>query len=321
MKFTRTLITLALGLVLSAGILPLSAAAAQETMYGIGFVTGDSLRLRAQADTNAQILANAPRNDCVAVIAKEGQWYKVSYNLTVGYMHQDYLDVLTKENAELGYGKITGTNVNLRSGPSTAHAVVETADSGEKCYIIGLNEGWYKVLFQGKTCYVRSDFVELTEIPYENQASPNTPQYFRRGKPIGALPGASGSASSGSVTGADILAEAEKHLGAPYVNGGTTPSGFDCSGFVYYVLCQMGISTSRMIGDMAAQGTAVDKSQLEPGDVVIFSNTYGRGLSHVGIYAGDGQFIHAPNSRSTVSYSDLTTGYWSDHYHSARRMS
>jgi len=54
---------------------------------------------------------------------------------------------------------------------------------------------------------------------------------------------------------------------------------------------------------------------------VFFANTYGSGLSHVGIYAGNGQFIHAPNSRSVVSYSDLTTGYWANHYYGARRMS
>lgn len=90
---------------------------------------------------------------------------------------------------------------------------------------------------------------------------------------------------------------------------------------MYYVLGQVGYPSSRMIADMANQATAVEKAELKAGDVVIFANTYGRGLSHVGIYAGDGQFIHSPNSRSTVSYSDLISGYWSDHYYSARRMS
>lgn len=183
MKFTRTLLTLTLVCILSISILPLSASAAEETVYGIGFVKGDSLRLRAQASTNSTIIANAPRNDCVVVLAKEGAWYKVNYNLNVGYMHSDYLNVLTKENAELGYGKITGTNVNLRSGPSTAHSVAATADNGEKCYIIGLNEGWYKVIYNGTTGYIRSDFLELTEIPYENQASPNSPNISAMARP------------------------------------------------------------------------------------------------------------------------------------------
>lgn len=326
MKITRTLITLTLALIITIGVLPLSASAAQETMYGIGFVKGDSLRLRSQPSTDAEILSEAPRNDCVVVIAKEGQWYKVNYNLEVGYMHEDYLDVLTRENAELGYGQITGTDVNLRSGPSTGHSVVAKANTGDKCYIIGLNEGWYKVLYNGNTCYVRSDFLELTEIPYENQASPNSPKYFRQGKAIGSLPSGqtpsnpSTSDAPVNASGSDILAEAQKYLGTRYVYGGASPSGFDCSGFVYYVLKQLGFTSYRMLEDQITLGTAVDKSDLEVGDVVFFANTYGSGISHVGIYAGGGQFIHSPNSRSVVSYSDLTTGYWSNHYYAARRM-
>ena len=93
-------------------------------------------------------------------------WYKVNYNLQVGYMHADYLNVLTRENAELGYGKVNGSGVNLRSGPSTGHRSVATAAKGSKCYILGLNNGWYKVIYNSSICYIRSDFVDLTEIPY-----------------------------------------------------------------------------------------------------------------------------------------------------------
>ena len=67
-------------------------------------------------------------------------------------------------------------------------------------------------------------------------------------------------------------------------------------------------------------GTYVEKSSLQPGDIVFFSGTGTSGISHVGIYAGGGQFIHAPNSRTTVSYSDLTNGYWANHYYGARRI-
>ena len=72
-----------------------TAFAAEETMYGIGFVNASSLRLRSEPDANSATLVYAPRNDCVAVISKSGEWYKVNYNLQVGYMHQDYLKVLT----------------------------------------------------------------------------------------------------------------------------------------------------------------------------------------------------------------------------------
>lgn len=323
MKIIRNISTLALAVMLSAAALILPALAAENTMYGIGFVNATSLRLRSQPDTSSATLVQAPGNDCVAVISKEGQWYKVNYNLQEGYMHESYLTVLTKENAELGYGMVTGDGVNLRSGPSTSYGSVAVASEGARCYILGLNEGWYKVLYNGKTCYIRSDFLELTEIPYENQASPNTPQYYRHGKAIATLSSDSGSASGSNGSGAggsEILAEAQQYLGSPYVSGGASPDGFDCSGFVYYVLKQCGYAPYRTPSDQYRMGTAVDKSDLQPGDIVFFAGTYASGISHVGIYAGNGRFIHSPNSRSTVSYSSLTSGYWAEHYYGARRM-
>ena len=334
MKITRKIMTLVLALVLSVSTLSITASAAGNTMYGIGFVNASSLRLRSEANTNSTILATAYRNECVAVISKSGEWYKVNYNLQEGYMHEDYLTVSTKENAELGYGKVTGSGVNMRSGPSTSYTVAAVSSKGDKCYIIGLNNGWYKVIYNGKICYIRSDYVELTEIPYENKASSNSPKFFRLGKSTGVAPSASAlngatasnsSASSGSTAasanGTQILAEAKKYLGCPYAAGGASPSGFDCSGFVYYVLKQLGCSPYRTPSAQYQMGTSVSNSDLQVGDIVFFYGTYASSISHVGIYAGNGQFIHAPNSRSTVSYSDLTSGYWANHYYGARRVS
>ena len=316
MKIIRNLLTLTLALVLAAGCIPLSASADSNIMHGIGFVNATSLRLRSSAATTASTLDTAVRGECVAVIAKEGDWYKVSYNLQKGYMHSDYLTVNTKENAELGYGKISGAGVNLRTGPGTSFSVAAVAQSGNMCYILGINEGWYKVIFEGKTCYIRSDFVELTEIPYENPDSPNAPKYYRGGKSIAAA--SSASTVPVSVTGSQILAEAQKYLGCPYRAGGASPSGFDCSGFVYYVLKQLGLSPCRTPSDQYKMGIKVDKADLQVGDLVFFGS--GSSITHAGIYAGSGQFIHAPNSRSTVSYSDLTTGYWAQTYCGACRV-
>lgn len=315
MKIIRNLLTLLLTLVLVIGSIPLSASAAGTVMYGIGFVKGISLRLRSSAATTASTLDTAARGECVVVISKEGDWYKVNYNLQEGYMHSDYLTANTKENAELGYGQITGAGVNLRTGPATSYSVAAVSGNGDRCYIIGINDGWYKVLFQDKTCYIRSDFVELTEIPYENPDSPNSPKYYRGGKAIGNA--SSASAVPVSVTGSQILAEAQKYLGCPYRAGGASPSGFDCSGFVYYVLKQLGLSPYRTPSEQYQMGTSVEKTALRVGDLVFFGS--GR-ITHSGIYAGNGQFIHAPNSRSTVSYSDLTTGYWAQNYYGACRV-
>lgn len=331
MKITKRIFTLVLTMVLLCGALPLSASAAGQILYGVGFVDATSLHLRSEPSTTSDILATAPQNDCVVVISQEGEWYKVNYNLQVGYMHSDYLEVLTRENAELGYGEVTGSSVNLRTGPGTSYAVAKVSSDGDQCYIIGINDGWYKVIYDGSICYIRSDFLELTEYPYENKASSNTPKFYRHGKSTGVAPSAaalngtpsspsSAPADTGSASGEEILAQAQEYLGAPYRSGGASPSGFDCSGFVYYVLKQVGYSPYRTPADQYKMGTVVSKDALQPGDIVFFAGTAASGISHVGIYAGSGQFIHAPNSRSTVSYSDLTSGYWAEHYYGARRM-
>lgn len=338
MKFHKRIISLLLALVLLAGPLTTTAHAAGNIMYGIGFVTASALRLRSEPNTTSATITTAPKNECVVVISKTGEWYKVNYNLQVGYMHEDYLSVLTAENAELGYGKVTGDRVNMRSGASTSNRVVDVAAKGDKAYIIGLNKGWYKVIYEGNICYIRSDYLELTEYPYENQKSPNTPKFFRLGKSTGVAPSASalnGGTSSGGMNsdnlgssdsiastanGQAIVNKAKQYLGVPYVYGGASPSGFDCSGLVYYVLKSLGYSPYRTPADQYKQGTYVSKANLEPGDIVFFHGTYTSGISHVGIYAGNGQFIHAPNSRSVVSYADLTSGYWANHYYGARRM-
>ena len=323
MTIIRKIFALAISLILLISIFTVSVSASQSTVYGIGFVKASNLRLREEPNTNSVTLDTAPENDSVLVLSKCGNWYKVNYNMQEGYMHEDYLRVSGIENAELGYARITGDSVNLRTGPSTSHSIAAVTVKNEKCYIIGINNGWYKVIYHNKTAYIRSDFVELTEIPYENKDSSNTPKYFRNGKSITGYPidSSSDNVMNAAISGDQILKEAQKYLGIRYASGGASPSGFDCAGLVYYVLNQLGYPAHRTPVSQYTHGTYIAKNQLQPGDIVFFAGTGANGISHVGIYAGNGQFIHAPNSRSTVSYSSLISGYWADHYYGARRIS
>ncbi|TJX14300.1 peptidase [Tissierella creatinini] len=134
-----------------------------------------------------------------------------------------------------------------------------------------------------------------------------------------ALPEVSRSAERSRA--ANIIETGKKYLGVRYVFGGTSPKGFDCSGFTSYVFKQNGITLPRATDGQATVGTKVSKSDLQAGDLVIFSNTYKRGPSHVGIYIGNDQFIHASSTRSGgVIISDINSSYYTNHFSYGRRV-
>jgi LysM repeat protein len=124
----------------------------------------------------------------------------------------------------------------------------------------------------------------------------------------------------GPVDGAGIVANALKYLGHRYVFGGTSPAGFDCSGFVYYVHRASGAPVGRGMWQQYNGGAHIPLGQLQPGDTVFFANTYMPGLSHDGIYLGDGRFVHASDERSGVTISSLSSGYWASRYVGATRL-
>ena len=318
MKLTRILTAL-LVISLFASSATVSAFAASDSLTThIGTVDATTLRLRSGPSTSNSILKTAYNGDYVIITGKTGNWYKVEFNLTQGYMHADYLDTHNRKNVELGYGRITANKVNIRSGPSTSYGSLARANSGDKAYIIGFNNQWYKVVYNNDIGYIRSDYLDLTEIPYENKGSTNKPKFFVDGKSTGVTPSAA-ALNGGSSKRQAIVSNAKKLIGVPYVWGGTTAKGFDCSGFTQYVMKQSGISLPRTTEQQVKVGTYVSKANLQPGDLVFLQNTYRSGVSHVGIYIGDGKVIHASTSKG-VTTSSLSGSYFTKHYHSARRV-
>ena len=138
------------------------------------------------------------------------------------------------------------------------------------------------------------------------------------------FPGTDAAGSSpGIVPNADELIQfAKSLLGTPYVYAGMSPAGFDCSGFTSYVFGAFGIRLERVSSDQAKQGIEILKENLKPGDLVFFDTNGGHSvINHTGIFIGDGKFIHASSGTSRyVIISDLTTGYYSENYITARRI-
>jgi cell wall-associated NlpC family hydrolase len=112
-----------------------------------------------------------------------------------------------------------------------------------------------------------------------------------------------------------VVGIAMQYLGVPYVWGGSSPGGFDCSGLVSYAFAQLGVSVPHSTYAIWGMGSAVSKDQLEPGDLVFFD-----GLGHMGIYIGGGQFVHAPHTGDVVKISSLGEGWYASSYVGARRL-
>ncbi|HPN82073.1 MAG TPA: NlpC/P60 family protein [Spirochaetota bacterium] len=113
----------------------------------------------------------------------------------------------------------------------------------------------------------------------------------------------------------EVIEEAKRYIGVPYLSGGTTPSGFDCSGYIWYIFRQIGGDVPRITFDQYAK-LAV-RQEPRPGDLVYF-HTAGPGASHVGIYIGDGKFLHSPQTGYTIDYANLNDAYWRANFEGIR---
>lgn len=123
-----------------------------------------------------------------------------------------------------------------------------------------------------------------------------------------------------SDRGSHISSLAKGFIGTPYRYGGQDPAGFDCSGLVHYTHRKTGIVVPRTSKGQYAAARYIETDELSPGDVIFFRLSYWRRVSHVGIYAGNGKFIHAPKSGQRVSMSNINTPYWRDRIVKAGRF-
>ncbi len=283
-----------------------SSSSGGQTESQTGYINGTSVRMRAGANTSSQILGVYNTGTAMTITGSSGNWYAVTYNGQNGYVCKDYMTTSKPGGstpAQSQEGFVKGNSVRLRSGPGTGYSILGNYNNGTPLTITGTSGDWTAVTINGLKGYMSSAYVTTTK-PTVSSANPSTTT----------------TAPSNSTGGQQIVDTAKQYLGYPYVYGGMSPAGFDCSGFVGYVYKLCGYSLKRTASDIFYNnGTSVDKSSLVAGDLVFFSNS-SESIGHVGIYIGSGQFIHASSSTVGVIISDLNSSYYVQHYQGAKRI-
>ncbi len=297
------------------------ASASTTGVAALGVISGTGVRMRSGPGTGYSVLMTMSRNAAVAITGKDGNWYKVLYDGTSGCISADYVTRYESAGGLSYTGRVTADTLNIRSGPDSGSSAVGSVQSGAYVTVTGIEKGWYAVSYNGVSGYVSGDYVALcadantvTETPAE------TPAEAPAETPAEEAPSVS-EPVTGTVSGSYVVSLAQQYLGVPYVYGGSSSSGFDCSGFTMYVFSLAGVSLPHGATSQLSYGTEVSRSDLQPGDLVFFQD-YGAVASHVGIYIGGDQFIHASSSYYNghcVVTSSLTETYYDNHYLTARR--
>lgn len=326
----KLLLALSVSVIMILAISTSVSAASEKT----GVVTGTVVNFRKEPDLSAKVLLKLQKGTKVTVIDSRGDWYHVVYNDAYGWMHSDWLDVSEKSIAT---GIVTGTVVNVRSRPTTSSAVIAQYRKNTKVEIFEKSGNWYRVsIGEDRYGWMSADWVKET-VSRGSQAD-RTVAGDKDGNadkagdaqqtgdvPPGTEEPADGDAaqSEDKVDRQALVEYAKTFLGVKYVYGGETPKGFDCSGFVWYVYNKFGISITRKSSSQAQGGRKISKSELKPGDLVFFDtnddNDKLNDISHVGIYIGDGKFIHASTYlHNKIAIESLSSSYYSKRYMCAR---
>jgi uncharacterized protein YraI len=296
---------------------------------------GDGVRFRSGPGTDESVISVLGEGTIVTVTSgSTGDWVAVSYNGSDGFVHMDYLVLSDGSSGDGGTNApsndggggggglsdgdhaVTLDNLNLRYDPSFSSGVAAVAPAGTVVVITGgASNGFYPVDWDGLGGYMHGDYLSATdEEPTERGGS---------GTSGGGGNGVSGGGDGGGggSTGSAISSYAMQYLGYPYVWATHGPSSFDCSGFTYWVVLNtLGIDIGTGTFTQVSAGRSVSRNALQPGDLVFFQNTYTWGLSHVGIYIGNDQFIHAENESTGVVISSLSSSYYSSRWYGAVRL-
>ena len=261
-------------------------------------IDASTLNIRSETNTDCEIVTKVKEGTTLDVTGKLGDWYSVTYGEHTGFVSGEYLAFANGVTVNNSLGTVTGSSVNVRSGPSTSDLVVTKLLRSTVVNVLAVENGWYKISYENYEGYISGEYLSVNGLVYTYVTESEAVLTLRQ----------------------QLINYAKQFLGVKYVYGGSTPeSGFDCSGFTSYVFKHFGYSLNRSSAGQASNGTKITKAELRPGDIVLFSRG-SASVGHVGIYIGEGEFIHAVSPGKDVAISSLSESYYTSHYAGSRRI-
>ncbi len=318
------------------------------------------LKIYTIPSVTATTIANAKKDEELTINYELNNWVNVTYGKTTGWARKYFVneeaekpatdkkeenkpeEIDKKENTDnknvakpidnkKGYVDVSNS-ANIRKEASTSSDIINTLLRNTEVILVAEEGDFYKIKYQDITGYISKSLISdkpVAEVTSRgsserkpSQTSNNTTSTENKTPNKETTEKTDNKeATSNSSAGSNVVSYAKQYIGYSYTLGGTKPStGFDCSGFVYYVFNSCGYSLSRSCQVQAKSGSAVSRQNLVAGDLVFFNNGSGGSIGHVGIYIGGGQFVHAENSRTGVRTDTINSGYYNKYYYSARRI-
>lgn len=260
------------------------------TNLGLAVVDGN-LNIRKEASKDSSIVGKMTNYAACEILGEANGFYQVKTGNAEGYVSKDY--IITGEQALIiaqtearNMAKVTTNSLRVRSAASTDSQVLSSVSKDEEIVVLEELDGWLKVEVEDFTGYVSRDYV-TTEVKLKTG---NTMKELTYGNGV-------------SNVRVDLVNYALQFVGNRYVWGGTSlTKGVDCSGFTMKVYQKYGISLPHYSGSQPSYGKKITRSQLQPGDLIFYASS-GR-IDHVAIYIGNGQIVHAANSRDGIKISN-----------------
>ena len=282
-----------------------------------------------KANTSVTVLDYA--NGCYFVNSEDAQGWvrkekldtlkqtqKESENKTEETVAED-ITTETEEKTETKTTKYVNVEkANLREKASKDSSTVKSISKNTAVTVVGTEGTWSKVEVDGKTGYILSELLssdKVKESTNNTTKDKNTTSTKNNVTNRGEEVDRSQSSNAGNA-----VSYASSFLGTRYILGGASPSGFDCSGFTMYVYGKYGVNLAHSARAQASVGTAVDRANLQAGDLVLFKGATGNSIGHVGIYIGGNNFIHASNPSDGVKITSMSTSYYQTRYVTSRRV-